>query len=89
MDGDIFENAPRVDADLLLLIQIKRCIFKNTPIPVDGAIVRKKYKGKSCLLFPRIFESFRKGFFTENPPLRLKLIYLIHPNLFSSLLLKR
>ena len=38
MDEDIFENAPRVDADILYTDK-KRCIFKNIRIRVDGAII--------------------------------------------------
>ena len=36
VDGDIFENAPRVDADIFYTDQ-KRCVFINIQIRVDGA----------------------------------------------------
>ena len=36
MDGDIFENAPRVDVNLLKTDK-KRCVFKNIRIRVDEA----------------------------------------------------
>ena len=37
VDGDIFENAPRVDADIFLIRIKKRCVFKNIRIRVDKA----------------------------------------------------
>ena len=36
VDGDIFENAPRVDADIFYTDK-KRCVFKNIHICVDEA----------------------------------------------------
>ena len=36
MDGDIFENAPRVDADVF---SYERCVFKNIPIRVDEKLM--------------------------------------------------
>ena len=36
VDGDIFENAPRVDADVVYTDK-KRCVFINIRIRVDGA----------------------------------------------------
>ena len=36
VDGDIFENAPRVDADIFYTDK-KRCVFKNIRICVDEA----------------------------------------------------
>ena len=36
VDGDNFENAPRVDADLFYTDK-KRCVFKNIRMRVDGA----------------------------------------------------
>ena len=38
MDGDIFDNAPRVAADIFILI--KRCAFKNIWIRMDEVSVR-------------------------------------------------
>ena len=38
VDGDIFENAPLIDADIFYTDK-KRCVFKNIPIRVDGALV--------------------------------------------------
>ena len=38
MDGDIFENAPRVDADIFYADK-KRCVFRNIRIRVDEALV--------------------------------------------------
>ena len=38
VDGDIFENAPRVDADIFYTDK-ERCVFKNIRIRVDGALV--------------------------------------------------
>ena len=35
VDGDDFENASRVDADIFIRIK-KRCIFKNIRMPVDA-----------------------------------------------------
>ena len=37
VDGDIFENAPRVDADIFYMDK-KRCVFKNIRIRVDKAL---------------------------------------------------
>ena len=37
MDGDIFENAPRVDADIFYTDE-KRCVFINIRIRVDGTL---------------------------------------------------
>ena len=37
VDGDIFENAPRVDADIFYTDK-KRCVFKNIRIRVDEAL---------------------------------------------------
>ena len=39
MDGNILENAPRVDADIFITDK-KRCIFKNIRIRVDDASER-------------------------------------------------
>ena len=36
VDRDIFENGPRVDADLFYTDR-KRCVFKQIRIGVDGA----------------------------------------------------
>ena len=36
VDGDIFENAPRVDADISYTDK-ERCVFINIWIHVDGA----------------------------------------------------
>ena len=38
VDGHIFENAPRVDADISLYTNKKRCVFKNIRIRVDEAL---------------------------------------------------
>ena len=38
VDRDIFENGPRVDADLFYTDK-KRCVFKKIRIRVDGALV--------------------------------------------------
>ena len=37
VDRDIFENGPRVDADLFYTDK-KRCVFKKIRIRVDGAL---------------------------------------------------
>ena len=37
VDEDIFENAPRVDADIFYTDK-KRCVFKNIWIRVDEAL---------------------------------------------------
>ena len=39
MDGNIFENAHRVDADTFYADK-KRCVFKDIRIRVNGALVR-------------------------------------------------
>ena len=39
VDRDIFENGPRVDADLFYTDK-KRCVFKKIRIRVDGASVK-------------------------------------------------
>ena len=36
VDGDIFQNAPHMDADIFYTDK-KRCFFKNIRIRVDGA----------------------------------------------------
>ena len=38
VDGDIFENAPRVDAAIFYTDK-KRCVYINIRIRVDGALV--------------------------------------------------
>ena len=38
MDGDIFQNAPRVDADIFYTDK-KRCVFIDIRIRVDGATI--------------------------------------------------
>ena len=43
VDGDIFENAPRVDSNIFYTGK-KRCVFINIQIRVDGALVCQKVK---------------------------------------------
>ena len=38
VDGDMFDNAPRADADIYLYTDEKRCVFKNIRIRVDEAL---------------------------------------------------
>ena len=40
VDGDIFENAPRVDAYIFYMDK-KRCVFKNMRIRVDKASITR------------------------------------------------
>ena len=39
MDGDIFENAPRVHVDIFFYTDKKGCVFKTIWIHVDEASV--------------------------------------------------
>ena len=52
VDGDLLENAPRVEADIFYTDK-KRCIFKNIRIRVDGAPV--------CCFCPRHSQSLHKN----------------------------
>ena len=59
MNGDNFENTPRVDADIF--IRIKKCVFKNIRICVDGVLDLPHVQGKSMPVF--FFKKRQSGAF--------------------------
>ena len=71
VDGDIFENAPHVDADIFYTDK-NRCVFKNIRIRVDEAVVSLSLGGKP----KKVFSSFHfHRVFATDPQVNISCIH--------------